>query len=262
MRSSTRRSRKMGPPGLVEKKPLYVQLMKEGHSNRAACKILGINPNTGHRWLHGRNGVEGLVQQGLDPRPRKAVPSAAVSGRYLSEDERIFIADRLLVGASLGGVVVVSGASCLRRGSPPAGRGGHATGPRPLLPWGSRPTRGPARGRPGRPGEGRRRLLRADAPKPPGHRPFLLVFGAVTGEPAPGPDPGDGLVHAGKASGEGAGFGNSGGAVCGFESRVLAAGDDQVVPDEGGMRAHQLSDALPAQSEPVHQHPFRVRSAP
>jgi len=70
MRSSTRRSRKMGPPGLVEKRPLYVQLMKEGHSNRAACRILGINPNTGLRWLHGRNGVEGLVQQGLYPRHR------------------------------------------------------------------------------------------------------------------------------------------------------------------------------------------------
>lgn len=91
----------MGPPGLVEKRPLYVQLMKQGHSNRAACRILGIHPNTGLRWLNGRNGVEGLVQQGLDPRPRKAVPVAAVSSRYLSEDERIYIADRLLVGASL-----------------------------------------------------------------------------------------------------------------------------------------------------------------
>ena len=101
MRSSTRRSRKMGPEGLVEKKPLYVQLMKEGHSNSAACRILGIHLNTGRRWLHGRNGVEGLVQQGLDPRPRMAVPAAAVSSRYLSEDERIFIADRLLVRASL-----------------------------------------------------------------------------------------------------------------------------------------------------------------
>ncbi|WP_181038595.1 IS30 family transposase [Arthrobacter sp. ZGTC131] len=86
---------------MVEKKPLYVQLMKEGHSNRAECRILGINPNTGLRWLHGRNGVEGLVQQGLDPRPRKAIPATGGSSRYLSEDERIFIADRLLVGASL-----------------------------------------------------------------------------------------------------------------------------------------------------------------
>ncbi|MEC3853186.1 IS30 family transposase [Paenarthrobacter ureafaciens] len=75
--------------------------MKEGHSNRAACRTLGINPNTGLRWLNGRNGVEGLVQQGLDPRPRKAIPAAAVSSRYLSEDERIYIADRLLVRVSL-----------------------------------------------------------------------------------------------------------------------------------------------------------------
>ncbi|MBT2595983.1 IS30 family transposase [Arthrobacter sp. ISL-72] len=75
--------------------------MKKGHSNSAACRILGIHKNTGQRWLHGRNGVEGLVQQGLDPRPRKAVPMASGSSRYLSEDERIYIADRLLVRASL-----------------------------------------------------------------------------------------------------------------------------------------------------------------
>ncbi|WP_416399643.1 helix-turn-helix domain-containing protein [Burkholderia sp. LFS038] len=59
--------------------------MKEGHSNSAACRILGIHKNTGRRWLHGRNGVEGLMQQGLDPRPGKAVPAATVSSRYLSE---------------------------------------------------------------------------------------------------------------------------------------------------------------------------------
>ena len=35
-----------------------------------------------------------------------------------------------------------------------------------------------------------------------------------------------------------------------------------MVPDDGGMNAHELSDAFPAQPEPVHQHPFRVRSAP
>jgi transposase len=91
----------MGPAGLVEKKPLYVQLMKQGYSNSEACRVLGIGRNTGHHWLHGRNGVEGLIQQGLDPRPRVAVPAAGGSLRYLSEDERISIADRLLARASL-----------------------------------------------------------------------------------------------------------------------------------------------------------------
>ena len=44
MRSSTRRSRKMGPPGLVEKRPLYVQLMKEGHSTGQHARFLGSTP--------------------------------------------------------------------------------------------------------------------------------------------------------------------------------------------------------------------------
>lgn len=101
MGRSARRLNKMGPAGLVEKRPLYVQLMKEGHSISAACRILGIHRNTGHYWLHGRNGVEGLIQQGLDPRPRMAAPVAGASARYLSEDERIFIADRLLARSSL-----------------------------------------------------------------------------------------------------------------------------------------------------------------
>ena len=101
MGRSARRLRKMGPPGLVDKRPGYVQLMKDGHSNLAACRILGISRNTGSRWLNGRNGVPGLRQQGLDPRRRLPVPVASGSSRYLSEDERVFIADRLLARSSL-----------------------------------------------------------------------------------------------------------------------------------------------------------------
>jgi IS30 family transposase len=91
----------MGPRGLAEKLPLYVQLMKQGYSNSEACRVLGVHQSTGNRWLHGRNGVDGLRQQGLVPRPRIAVPAGDVSSRYLSEDERVFIADRLLAGSSL-----------------------------------------------------------------------------------------------------------------------------------------------------------------
>jgi hypothetical protein len=62
---------------------------------------LGISRNTGSRWLNGRNGVPGLRQQGLDPRRRLPVPVASGSSRYLAEDERVFIADRLLARSSL-----------------------------------------------------------------------------------------------------------------------------------------------------------------
>jgi hypothetical protein len=87
--------------GLVEKKPLYVQLMKEGHSNSAACRILGIHLEHGPSlvaWTQ-RGGGPGAARLGSEA--SYAVPAAAVSSRYLSEDERIFIADRLLVRASL-----------------------------------------------------------------------------------------------------------------------------------------------------------------
>jgi len=90
--------------------------------------------------------------------------------------------------------------------------------------------------------------------EPPGHRPFAPVLRVATGEPALGRNPGDDLFHAGKASGGGAGPGD-GGEVCGLKPRITAAADDQVVSDHGGMHAHELSDALPAQPEPVPERP-------
>lgn len=100
-RRSARRLRKMGPVGLVDKRPGYVQRMKGGHCTLAACRIRGISRNTGSRWLNGRNGVPGLRQQGLDPRRWLPVPVANGSGHYLSEDERMLIADRLLARSSV-----------------------------------------------------------------------------------------------------------------------------------------------------------------
>ena len=47
-----------------------------------------------------------------------------------------------------------------------------------------------------------------------------------------------------------------------LQLRIPAAGDDQMVADGGGLGANEVSDAFPAQPEPVHQHPFRVRGAP
>lgn len=88
--------------------------------------------------------------------------------------------------------------------------------------------------------------------EPPCHRLFTPVLRVATGEPALGRNPGDDLLHAGKASGGGAGSGAGSGVVFGVKLRIPAAGDDQVVPDDGGMNACEGSDAFPAQSEPVH----------
>lgn len=74
--------------------------MQQGHSNSEACRILEIHRNTGDRWLNGRKGVGALSRQMLYP-PRVVVPVRTMSARYLSEDERVFISDRLLGRASL-----------------------------------------------------------------------------------------------------------------------------------------------------------------
>jgi IS30 family transposase len=117
----------MGPSGFTEKRERYVQLMQQGHSNSEACRILGIHRHTGDRWLNGRKGVGGLSRQMLYP-PRVVVPVRTMSARYLSEDERVFIADRLLGRASLRSIARELGRSVstisreLTRNPPGTGR--------------------------------------------------------------------------------------------------------------------------------------------
>jgi IS30 family transposase len=57
-----------GGPGvapLTDKRALYIRLMNQGESNAAACRIVGINRKTGHRWLHGstETGSDGRVNR-------------------------------------------------------------------------------------------------------------------------------------------------------------------------------------------------------
>ncbi|MFC9843983.1 IS30 family transposase [Streptomyces sp. NPDC060223] len=65
--------------------------MQQGFSNNQACRIVGINDKTGRRWRNGRNADR--KQKAVSP-VRPVVPPSGPS-RYLREDERIYIADRL-----------------------------------------------------------------------------------------------------------------------------------------------------------------------
>lgn len=89
----TASNRRPGRQPMTEKRELYVQLMHEGMSNSAACRQLGIDRKTGHWWKNGgvviRNGVTRVVAPITVP---AATPPKA-STRYLSEDERVTIAD-------------------------------------------------------------------------------------------------------------------------------------------------------------------------
>src|SRR4051794_5706492 len=96
------RERRRTPAGGVqaEKQQQYVRLIAQGLNNSEACRLVGINRKTGNRWRYGRtvvNTAGELVRYRAvkisEPKPR--------SPRYLSEVERIAIADLLAGGASV-----------------------------------------------------------------------------------------------------------------------------------------------------------------
>ena len=99
------RDRRRTPAGGVqaEKQQRYVQLIAQGVNNSEACRLVGIDRKTGNRWRYGRRGPEfrrgachlsaGEIEQA---KPR--------SPRYLSEQERIQIADLLAAKTTVRGI--------------------------------------------------------------------------------------------------------------------------------------------------------------
>jgi transposase, IS30 family len=123
------RDRKRTSAGGVqaEKQQRYAQLIAQGVSNAEACRLVGINRKTGTRWRYGRrvrNSAGVLVHyppvQIKEARPR--------SPRYLSEQERIRIADLLSAGMAVRGIAAELGRAPstvsreIRRNSDPDGR--------------------------------------------------------------------------------------------------------------------------------------------
>ncbi len=95
-----RRSRKSpGAKPLTSQREQYLGLMRQGTSNAAACRLVGVNRKTGHRWRYGRSVTTrtGAVLT----YPAITGPADPVSARCLVEAERIAIADGLSHGLSL-----------------------------------------------------------------------------------------------------------------------------------------------------------------
>jgi IS30 family transposase len=67
-------------------------LIAAGVSNLQACKMVGINPRTGKRWRHGRT-ITSSRGRRLHYAPVINTPVREISLRFLSEDERVVIAD-------------------------------------------------------------------------------------------------------------------------------------------------------------------------
>jgi transposase len=111
----------------AERQQRFVQLIAQGVSNAEACRVVGINRRTGTRWRYGRqvrNSAGDVVIYPAvkikDVRPR--------SPRFLSEPERIQIADLGSAGVSVRGIASELGRAPstisreLRRNGGPDGR--------------------------------------------------------------------------------------------------------------------------------------------
>ena len=94
------RSRKSpGAQPLTSKREQYLALVRQGMRNAGASRVAGVNRKTGHRWRYGRV----VTTRTGESRTYAAItgPAHPVSARYLSEAERISIADGLIRGSSI-----------------------------------------------------------------------------------------------------------------------------------------------------------------
>jgi IS30 family transposase len=82
--------------------------MEQGLSSPEACRIVGINVRTGKKWRNGHHSP-GAGKKAVPPIYREAPPSG--SSRYLREDDRIVIADRLREKATIRAIAAELGRS-------------------------------------------------------------------------------------------------------------------------------------------------------
>jgi IS30 family transposase len=105
-----------GPGALpqVEKREHYSRLIAQGYNNSEACRIVGINRRTGKRWRHGRTittrdgrklHYAPVITAGAGRRVRE------ISDRYLSEQERVRIADLRQAGHGVRAIAEQTGRS-------------------------------------------------------------------------------------------------------------------------------------------------------
>ena len=82
-----------GPSPLTAARQEYARLTARGVSNAEACRLVGVNRRTGTRWRYGRSVP---TRDGRQLHYRAMVDTTVVerSERFLSEEERMLIADR------------------------------------------------------------------------------------------------------------------------------------------------------------------------
>ena len=82
-----------GPAPQTAKREQYAALITRGVSFSEACRIVGINRRTGKRWRHGRTITSSSGRRLHYPPVVGGTRKREISTRFLSEDERVRIAD-------------------------------------------------------------------------------------------------------------------------------------------------------------------------
>jgi IS30 family transposase len=117
-----------GPAPDFAKREAFARLIAEGVPSARACREVGINVRTGKRWRNGRRLRSGQGVLELPPVVSTRPSPRRYSPRYLSEDERIRLADLRREGHTLRRIATLMGRSAstisreLRAGADSAGR--------------------------------------------------------------------------------------------------------------------------------------------
>ena len=91
-----------GPRRLLAERRAFLAFVADGVGTSEASRLVGVNPRTGRRWLHGRGDCSGVGGLPAGPEP---------SARFLSLEERVVIADMRLAGCSMRKIAVELGRS-------------------------------------------------------------------------------------------------------------------------------------------------------
>jgi IS30 family transposase len=102
--------RRPGPGPQTEKRAAFAGLIARGVPNAEACRIVGINRRTGTRWRYGR---EITSSSGVRLHYPSVINAAKreISDRYLSEQERVRIADLRRAGLGVRAIAAEVGRS-------------------------------------------------------------------------------------------------------------------------------------------------------
>lgn len=101
---------------LITERAAYARCMNQGLTNQLACSLIGIHPRTGKRWraLIRQHGMHILTAPAPpDPHPVTVSAESAprVESRYLTEAERVQIADEYRQGMSIRAIAAGLGRS-------------------------------------------------------------------------------------------------------------------------------------------------------